>query len=243
MYGKFSDFVEHKEAKVFADQFHALCEHIVLSGMSFDEYWENTALPVLIENTYTDETELFVELGLPRFLGGQGIFGGGQPKPDVGQPKPDVAGGMSQSYRDQQSAAKAQRDQARSAKLQNYQGGINQTIEKVKSRFVQAMRDFIQMVSNDAKQGNDWTAWKVAQSFHKKIMQAAQPVLDQFKMTAKFGQRDTSQFDQERGSMQQNHQQNLKKQLLDKHGKPTYKLRPPDPDGGMHQPIAAMHKN
>lgn len=59
MYKTFDSFYEERNDQQFAEQFHALCENIALSEMSFEQYWQEHAVPVLVENGYESTDELF----------------------------------------------------------------------------------------------------------------------------------------------------------------------------------------
>jgi hypothetical protein len=226
-YKEFNKYVEFVQEDEFNRQFEALCEAIVLSDVSFEEFWHEHALPALLESNYNNENELLVEFGLPKWMGGQGLFS---------QPVHPMAQKMGQNYKDQQSADMERKQAARQAKLQQYQGTVNQAIQQVKNKFVQSMRDFINVMGSEAKASNDYVSYKVAKSFYEKIMKAAQPIIDKFAMTAKYGKREDD-FDRERQAMMQSKQAGMKQQLQNK-----FPRQGPTPPDQAPQRLAAMNK-
>ncbi len=225
-YPEFKTFVESVTEDEFNQQFEDLCTHIALSDMTFEEFWNTHAIPMLLETTSSSENELLVEFGLPKWMGGQGMFN---------KPVHPMAQKMGQSHKDQQTADMERKQAARDAKLQQYQGTVNQAIQQVKNKFVQSMRDFINVMGSEAKSSNDYISYKVAKSFYEKIMKAAEPIINQFAMTAKYGKRN-DEFDRERQSMMQSKQANMKQNLQNKFQKPPMQF-PPKPQGA-----AAMNK-
>lgn len=222
----FNEFAQKQEEMKFAQDFDNLCAQIVESGLPFEEFWKNQAIPVLLETNSTTETQLLTELGLPRWMGGQGMF-----KPSVNP----MTQQMSQNHQAMQQADMQKKQAAREAKLQQYQGTVNQAIQTVKHEFVKSMREFLGAMTTNAKNANDYTGYKVAKAFYEKIMGAAQPIIDKFAMTAKYGKRDDSDFNRERTAMNQNHQAAMKQQLGDK-----FRQGPQLPP--QQQNIAAMGK-
>ena len=189
----FIEFAESKKEQLFAEQFDNLCCDILNSDMPFEQFWTEHAIPVLLNSQALNESELLNELGWPKWMGGQGVFNK--------QPHP-MAQKMGQAYQDQQAAAMQQKNDARQAKLQKHQGTVNQSIQSVKNQFVQSMRDFINAMSTKAKMDNDYVTYKVAKTFYQKIMGAAQPIIDKFNMTARYGKRDDGdEFNKERETL------------------------------------------
>ena len=88
---------------------------------------------------------------------------------------------------DYQTMQKAAKEKQRAEKLTQFQSNVDSQIDTVKQRFATAMKDFLRVMTGDAKQQNDPHMWKIAQNFYKKIMSAAQPVADEFKMQARYG--------------------------------------------------------
>lgn len=226
-YQQFETYVKTIEEDTFNKQFEQLCEDIVLSEREFEEFWHECAIPTLLENKCSTEQELLVEFGLPKWMGGQGMF-------PTSTPVHPMAQKMGQSYKDQQTADMERKQAARQAKLQQYQGSVNQAIQQVKNKFVQSMRDFINVMGSEAKSSNDYVAYKVAKSFYEKIMKAAQPIIDNFAMTAKYGKREDD-FDRERQAMMQSKQANMKQDLQNKFPRQGPPNQPP-------QRLAAMNK-
>lgn len=58
MYSSFHKFRETREIIDFGRQFDHICESILFSGITFDEFWLNHGLPVLIEGGAATEQEL-----------------------------------------------------------------------------------------------------------------------------------------------------------------------------------------
>jgi hypothetical protein len=184
------DFQEYKEQRdliEFDQKFTKLCESIVISGITFDEFWEQHGLPVLLEsNNYPDEEKLLVE------------FNWGMFNPmNWGTPAPAQAPQQAQPL-----------DPAKQQKLDKFQKKIDQQIGVIKQRFNVSMKDFLKAVTDDAKTQSDPHMWQIAKSFHKKIMDTAKPVMDEFQMKAKFGKAGyTDQFSQQ-AQLMKTHQQN-----------------------------------
>jgi hypothetical protein len=141
---------------------------------------------------------------------------GGQ-QPPMQDPNAAAAGGPEAAA--QQAPAMSPEKQQR---LDAFQRGIDQSTDQIKQRFSGAMRDFLQAVQGDAKQQDNAHMWQIAKNFQKQVMDAAQPAIDSFKQTAKYGQRQQGgyqdQFAQDRGAMQQGQQADLKSRLQAKHG-------------------------
>jgi hypothetical protein len=78
--------------------------------------------------------------------------------------------------------------------------------------------------------------WQIAKSFHKKIMDTAKPVIDEFQMKAKFGKAGyADQFNQQAGAMRSNQQADMKQRLAQKFGNQRNQPVPPT-FGGNQQP-------
>jgi len=202
----FSEYKKTRDQNNFDQKFNKLCEGIVLSNLSFEQYWENYAIPTLLESTFvSDEEQLLNEFF--------GLFGGKKqnnntnspnfdflnepkqtPKPygsgvsSVNSPGTGVSStndpDLIQNYQAMQKDAQERR---KAERLGQFQKNIDTQIETVKQRFSTAMKDFLKAMTNDAKQSNDPHMWKIAQNFYKKIISVAQPVVDEFKMQAKYG--------------------------------------------------------
>ena len=235
---KFSEYRESRNTLEFDRKFSLLCEGIARSGHSFNSWWSSEGLPVILESSkFDNEEELLVELmgGIGRTMGnmagrawgglknlGQGAAQGWQQgQAAVGQEQPmDMPPESFEQPQDtqQQSTLSPEKQQ----RLDSFQRGIDQSTDQIKQRFSSAMRDFLNTVQDDAKQQNNAHMWQIAKNFNQKVMQAAQPAIDSFKLTGRYGARQEGgyqdQFDQARGSMQQNQQAALKQQLQQKYG-------------------------
>lgn len=65
MYESFKNFKERKEIEDFGCQFDELCQEIVNSGTSFNEWWLNAGMPTVLECSATNEDELLAEFRWP----------------------------------------------------------------------------------------------------------------------------------------------------------------------------------
>jgi hypothetical protein len=202
----FSEYKETRDKNNFDQKFNKLCEGIVLSNLSFEQYWENYAVPTLLESSFVSNEEQL----LNEFFG---LFGGKKQNSNTNSPnfdflnepkqtpKPYGSGVSSTSnpgtgvsstndpdlIQNYQAMQKDAQERRKAERLGQFQKNIDTQIETVKQRFSTAMKDFLKVMTNDAKQSNDPLMWKIAQNFYKKILSVAQPVVDEFKMQAKYG--------------------------------------------------------
>ncbi len=211
----FQNYKSQRELVDFDCKISDLCEAIVNSGIGFDVFWEKHALPILLSNEshIANDEELLNELWNPFRRPQQNM----EP-PVVSNPigrsnmePPVVSNPIGQSsmqppiINPPQSAQANPNDERRQQKLAKFQQKADQQINSVKQRFQVAMKDFLKAVTDDAKSQNDPHMWQIAKAFHQKLMAAAQPVIDQFKLNAKFGKASyTDKFSQEAGQMQGN---------------------------------------
>lgn len=211
----FREYRECRELIDFNINFSQLCEAIIKSGMSFEEYWQNHALPVLLRSESTEtEDQLLVEF----WSSLKGMFGGNQYDPVADMRAKQNA--QAQRYFQQMTPGN-QISPEKQEKLAQFQKKTDQQIKNIKQRFQIAMRDFLKVVTDDAKTQNDPHMWQIAQSFYKKLMASVQPVIDQFTLKAKFGKAGyMDQFKQQADAMQQSRQANMKQSLLQKFGAP-----------------------
>jgi hypothetical protein len=219
---KFSDYKSAREAAEFDSKFNDLCEAIVLSGIKFETYWTEHFIPTLNESTYVaNEDELLNEIW-PFSSKKQAAPASPAPNFDfLNQPSggQQMTNRMDQWQNDQRAAAQAAKEAARQKKLANFQQGVDQQIGTIKQRFMTAMRDFLKAATDDAKTQNDPHMYQIVNSFYKKIMSAAEPVANEFKLKAKFGKAAyQDEFARERGAMAQNQTQAMKSRLQGKFG-------------------------
>lgn len=209
----FQSYKADRDIVEFDNKFTGLCESIVLSGVDFDSYWQSHGLPTLLKSEVCqNDEELLVEFGMGGWFGRDRQ----QPmqRPGMSQPDPNADQFFQQMT---QNDPANQANMARQKKLANFQKKVDQNVSTIKNRFMVAMKDFLKAITDDAKSQGDPHMWQIAQSFYKKILASAQPVVDQFKMTGKFGTGAyKDQFNKERGMMQQNHQANMKQNLTNK---------------------------
>ena len=65
---KFNEYKSARDLYEFDKKFDGLCESIYKSGLTFEQYWKNFALPILIEsNSFENENQLLNEIS-------EGIF-------------------------------------------------------------------------------------------------------------------------------------------------------------------------
>lgn len=211
----FKNYRTQRENQEFGQKFNTLCEAIAVSGVRFEDYWANVAVPTLTESfSYSNEEELLNEFW-------KSLFGGGKQAPQGtpvdltnfdpnAQPQSDMITRMGQWQNDQKAKAEAERQAARQKKLGAFQQTVDQHIDMMKKRFSTAMRDFLKATTDDAKNQNDPHMWKIANNFYKKIMSVSQPVVDEFKMQAKFGANSyKDEFSKEKNAMTQTMKQRL----------------------------------
>jgi hypothetical protein len=212
----FKNYRTQRENQEFGQKFNTLCEAIAVSGVRFEDYWANVAVPTLTESfSYSNEEELLNEFW-------KSLFGGGKQAPQGApvdltnfdpnaQPQSDMITRMGQWQNDQKAQAEAERQAARQKKLGAFQQTVDQHIDMMKKRFSTAMRDFLKATTDDAKNQNDPHMWKIANNFYKKIMSVSQPVVDEFKMQAKYGTSSyKDEFAQQKNAMTQTMKQGLK---------------------------------
>jgi hypothetical protein len=217
----FKNYRTQRENQEFCQKFNTLCEAIAVSGVRFEDYWANVAVPTLTESySYSNEEELLNEFWKSLFGGGKQQ--GRQETPvDLTNfdpnPQSDMITKMVKWQNDQKAKAEAERQAARQKKLGAFQQTVDQHIDMMKKRFSTAMRDFLKATTDDAKNQNDPHMWKIANNFYKKIMSVSQPVVDEFKMQAKFGANGyKDEFAQQRGAMAQSQMQGMKQGLQSK---------------------------
>ena len=198
-YKTFVEYNENRTGQEFGSKYLTLCEAIARSGHSFDEYWENVGLPTMLKSPYMESEEELLNSLLLEFdwgkLNPMNWFGGG------GQQQPDPAA--------------AQQPPAPDPRMAKHQGRADAAVKSVSQKFQVAMRDFLKMVSDEAKQNNDRFTWQIAKMFHDKAIKSMQA----FAVNVKQGQGTdpmAQQFQQDRGAMQANQQANMKNALQQK---------------------------
>ena len=202
-YIKFHEYREQREIIDFDTKFTAICEGIAHSGMTFDDFWREHGLPVLINSVQYENVNELMEAWYNPF---SWFGGGGQSGVDVHKQNQQAQAG--QFFGDMEKNDPVnQANAAREKKLGQFQQKADQMVQNIKQRFSVAMKDFLKSVTDDAKTQNDPHMWKIAQSFHQRIMQAAQPVIQSFSMKARSGKADyAQQFGTERDAMMQGQQ-------------------------------------
>jgi hypothetical protein len=301
---KFNEYKSARDLYEFDKKFDGLCESIFKSGLTFEQYWKNFALPILIEsNSFENENQLLNEFSWnPRNwfrknpsdaapasapassnpdinFDALNKFVFPNPMPyafsvlrsmDVSDPKykeitnqrKDLLNKLQQiflSNKDNSAIeyiaydwingnykeAKEQfeklknkypaapsdssvdkssiKDPAiqdpnmtpeRQKKLAAFQQKADQQINQIKSDFKVAMRSFLKQASDQAKDQGDHHMWQIAQVFYKKIMDTSSPIIDGFKLKAKFGKPAYKEpFSKERDAMQMNRTNTLKSNL------------------------------
>ena len=199
----FNQYHEWRALKDFSNKFNQYCEAIAISGKDFDQVWSEEILPVLqVSEGYEDENSLLNE-----FWGGlKNMFGGGQAAAPAApgftpNQNPEMHAWMLKN--DPHYAKGHQRVQ----KLGQFQGQVDQMTADIKGRFANAMKGFLKMMNDDALKQQNPNMYKIAQNFYNKILAAAQPVIDGFKMKAKYGTPDHGEFQQKHQMMQQSQRQ------------------------------------
>ncbi len=332
---KFNEYKSARDLYEFDKKFDVLCESIFKSGLTFEQYWKNFALPVLIEsNSFEDENQLLNEISYnPLNWFRKNPSNAAQPpdltnpanttdvarnsSPEFGTysnvtnavdnpnidfdalskfkfPNPDTDGGNFQARNElekklksifknkedeneiqyigdswmasengfhekavkafenlknkytktNQSNSKFNTTQnmansmpnsnfdnrsintedpaiqdpnmtpERQKKLAAFQQKADQQINQIKSDFKVAMRSFLKQASDQAKDQGDHHMWQIAQVFYKKIMDTSSPIIDGFKLKAKFGKPAYKEpFTKERDAMQMNRTNSLKSNL------------------------------
>jgi hypothetical protein len=71
MYQSFSEYKQLRETHDLNFKVNILCEAIVKSGKSYDEWWLEQGMPIILEQAYADEDELLME-----FMGRMGQWMG-----------------------------------------------------------------------------------------------------------------------------------------------------------------------
>ena len=201
MNNSFAQYKEKRELQDFDAKFSSVCENIARSGLSFEQFWTECGLPIVLESEkHLDETGLLNEfLGIQNwknstanpgnwFGGNQGVSWSGNKATNPNDPFQKGLATMGQQKADAAAAQQAAQQAAMQQRLQQYQGQVDKAIPIIKQQFAQAMRAFLKQAGDTAMKANDKIAYLVAQKFYNQIMQTAQPVIDKFALQAKQGQ-------------------------------------------------------
>ena len=221
MYKTFDLFVEERDNQQFAEQFHALCEGIALSGLPFQEFWDRCAFPVLFESKFQDEQELFNEFNWSKSKlnpGNWGASNSGRSWSGERDPQSDMIGRMDQHYKGIRDKEEAEKESRQQGHLAQHQQTVDQSVASIKKEFVTQMREFLGAMQTKAQEGNDYFGYQIAKSFHDRMMKAAQPVIDSFVMKAKYGKRDDGDFAKGRDDMEKHRRTQAMDQLRQKQG-------------------------
>jgi len=235
-------FADYSENKDFNTIFSLICENIVLSGVPFEQYWEKCGLPIIIESDkHSNEIDLLNEFNWKSSTLNPGNWFGGNKSSnawDKGSAKlqmqrdPNYQHLGATNLAKQQSpddyfkgidAQEAAKKTAMQKKLAAYQGQIDQSLSDVKQQFSQNMRQFLKSAGDSSMQSGNKVSYMVAQKFYDKIMKIAQPVIDQYAISANSNKPNDQQqqmsgnFDKGSSGMQQSQQQDLKSGLQQKY--------------------------
>lgn len=258
---KFNEYKSARDLYEFDKKFDGLCESIYKSGLTFEQYWKNFALPILIEsNSFENENQLLNEISegiFDRVSNGMHnlFYGNKSPKkqvqpPDLTNPANTTAAASNPNFNtgsvntanspypnyntgsvNAASSPNSNFDNRsintedpaiqdpnmtpeRQKKLAAFQQKADQQINQIKSDFKVAMRSFLKQASDQAKDQGDHHMWQIAQVFYKKIMDTSSPIIDGFKLKAKFGKPAYKEpFTKERDAMQMNRTNTLKSNL------------------------------
>ena len=267
MYNNFNKYMAQRESQEFNQKFNILCEAISFSGILFEDYWSNVAVPTIKKSySYSNEKELLNELcnnfyekfdnvleplGISESYFKNGIneaqlcverrpivkIANRLTSSDIEQDEiykefldkaskwasqgiGNMAKNFQQGYNDSRPQTntippqtntippqtntippqtntippETDKDLARQKKIDDFQQTVNQHIDVMKKRFSTAMRDFLKATTDDATRQNDAHMWQVANTFYKKIMSAAQPVIDEFKLKVKLQDRNSNPY-------------------------------------------------
>lgn len=212
----FAQYKANKEMQEFDALFDSFCENVILSGLSFDEFWSKQALPILMESDkHQDEMDLLVEFNWGKsklnpgnwFAGNKGVSLSGE-KPDpmargmgiLRQQHAIKTPGTPENYLSNMEVPESDpnflantgardkaRDVVRQRKLGVGQKQIDQSVANLKQQFSQAMQQFLKAANDSAMRSGDKIGFIVARKFYNKLMKTAQPVLDDFALKAKAG--------------------------------------------------------
>jgi len=149
-----------------------LCENIAQSDISFDEFWAEHALPVLLEGNYRSEEEL-VEQFMDKV---RGFLGGGERTPRP-QTRPSFAGPTPEPqaqpggkpFGAERAAQTGQQLQAGADRRQNK---LNKESGQIRKEFKQAMHGFMKSVNDRLMQRKDPMAkyaYQMAQMLNNKM--------------------------------------------------------------------------
>lgn len=230
----FQVYKEWREIQDFDVKFTKLCEVIIEKRIPFDQVWERCILPALYEARTEDM--LFENI----FSGLKNAFGMG--KTPKTSPAPGFDTYMNQAQRQHQPSAldrylnKAQQQYyqpppvpeqppavpgqpqpppmptaQQQQDVQSLGKNAEQWVTQVKKDFGQAMRQFLKTAKDkatDAHQG------RVADLFYQRIMKTIEPIMQQWKVSASFGQ--TPDYINQWKQAQQGRQQALQKKLTNK---------------------------
>lgn len=211
MYKTFNLYSEERQDHEFQEQFDELCANIVLSDISFEEYWENHALPVLLNCGFENEKDLLSEFNWGGSMMNPSNWGSANRNLGGGAPQTDQYNQRMRGNNQSMQNGDEEREMRRQTKLKQYQQTIDQSVQNVKNEFIKQMRDFLSAMQSNATQENDYIGWKIAKAFYDRLMKASQPMIDNFAMKAKFGKRDDTQFQKGREGLQRQRQQAIRR--------------------------------
>lgn len=191
MYYTFEAYKHQRENRDFGRKFHKLCEAIALSGMSFDQYWREHAIPVLRNSVVCESPDEVLSMMCEAGSNWNplnwarnaynAMFGKGGGATPASPPVPDatgaggVTGAMAGPPNDGGPSLEA--PDPRIAKARQ---ALEGTVNNIKNKFMAAMKDFHKAISDDAKKTGDAKAWKMAELFYKQMMQTVTPQADSF---------------------------------------------------------------
>lgn len=208
----FNQYHEWRELKDFANKFNQYCEAIALSGKDFDQLWNEEILPIMeVSDGFENENALLNE-----FWGGmKNWFGGNNQTPQQAPANPGFTPDKNPEMHNWllKNDPHYARNHSRQQKLGQFQQQADQMTNDIKGRFGNAMKGFLKTVNDDAMKQQNPHMFKIAQNFYKKILAAAQPVMDSFKMQAQYGKADHSEFNNKMSQMQNSQRQAMANRL------------------------------
>lgn len=218
---KFSEYLENREFQIFEDKFNSICESIAFSGVDFDEWWYEKAIPQFSRSRDEEQllkvwSEAFPAWRNPYFpwlkpAGWTPAQLQGPPQ-QPGQPvhgwiDPPPPGST------QRSAPQAATQPQKGMGMQTFKKNAETMTADVKAKFAQAMKIFLKSITDEAKTQNNPHLWQLAKGLYDRVMQSA----NNLKVDVQKGPADyKNQFNKERDAMQQSKMGTMKNQINNK---------------------------
>ncbi len=194
----FQEFYEQRQVQHIGELAENIYFGIASSGMDFDHFWENVALPIVVTEDYDTEEQLLNKINEGLWDGiknvGQAIGNAWSGKQDpyaawMKQQHQNANQQLGRKY-DQQQAGLDQQHAQRQAGLgqqqQQYLDQMKPTFQALNRAFADAMKTYVQAAQQHAKQLGNPAGGRIANELAKSLTQyhqksAQQAVVDRMK--------------------------------------------------------------